>query len=62
MTGSKLYELGLVPDTTIVHIRDAEMHQLASGNWYQDHILNYMNRELESFTWQDDDNIYLDLK
>lgn len=62
MTLSKVIELGLVTDETEVWIRDENMRTLAHGNWYQDNVLDYMDKELECFTWQDDHNFYADLK
>ncbi len=61
MTLRKIHELGLVNDNTEVWVRDPNMHILAHGNWYQDDVLEYMNTELQCFTWKDDENIYLDL-
>lgn len=59
----KIYKLGLIKDNTEMFIRqDEEFHILAHGNWYQDNILNYMHHEIESFTWQDDNKIYVDIK
>ena len=48
-------------DTEIV-IRDPEMKVLYSGNWYEDRIGRYLNDEVESFTWQDDDKAFIDIK
>lgn len=53
----------LINDKTIVHIRNEENFSLlTSGNWYQDNILKYRNIEISSFTWQDNDEFYVDLK
>ena len=62
MTINKIFELGLIHDKTSIWIRDKELHVLAHGNWYQDHILEYEDRKVESFTWQDDNQFYIDLK
>ena len=51
-----------VNDDTEVWIRDPDLHVLAHGDWYQDNILEYLDHELESFTWQDDDNFYIDVR
>ena len=57
MTVSKIFtELGLINDNTEVWIRDNDLHVLAHGNWYQDNVLRYLDNEVESFTWQDDNN------
>lgn len=53
----------LINDKTIVHIRNEENFSLlTSGNWYQDNILKYRNIEISAFTWQDNDEFYVDLK
>lgn len=53
----------LINDKTIVYIRNEEKFSLlAYGNWYQDNILKYHNIEISSFTWQDNDEFYVDLK
>ena len=53
----------LINDKTIVYIRNEEKFSLlASGNWYQDNILKYHKIEISSFTWQDNDEFYVDLK
>lgn len=62
MTLKKILELDLMNDDTKVWVRDADMCVLASGNWYQDNVLNYMHYDVESFTWQYDNNFYIDLK
>lgn len=55
--------MGLIKDNTEVWIRQGDgFHVLVHGNWYQDDILEHMNREVESFTWQDDNNFYIDVK
>ncbi len=60
---SKIYtELGLIDDNTEVWIRDNDLHVLAHGNWYQDNVLNYLNSEVDFFTWQDDNNFYINIK
>lgn len=61
MTIGKLYEMKLINDHTEVIVRDSEFRVLTQGNWYQDNILDYNNRELESFTWQDNNKIFIDL-
>ena len=62
MTLEKIYEMGLIEDYTEIFVRHSEGFKvLAHGNWYQDNVLEYTHREVESFTWQDDDKIYIDL-
>ena len=63
MTIKQILETGLIKDDTEVWIRQGDgFHVLAHGNWYQDDILEHMNREVESFTWQDDNNFYIDVR
>lgn len=63
MTLKKLTEMGLIDDNTEIVIREGEgFDTFARGNWYQDDILAYDTREVESFTWQDDNRLYIDLK
>lgn len=62
MTLEKLYDMGLVKDDTKIYVRDNEYNLIASGNWYQDNVLDHMQDELEAFTWQDDRKIYIDTK
>lgn len=52
----------LIEDDTIIYVRDKDMRVIAFGNWYQDNILDHMQDEIEFFTWQDDNKIYIDLK
>ncbi len=61
MTVKKIIS-ALAGDNTILYIRNKDFGLATSGNWYQDHVLNYMDHEVESFTWQDDDKIYIDIK
>lgn len=62
MTLSKLYDMGLINDETEIWVRRSDFLVFAHGNWFQDNILEYMEREMESFSWQDDNKIYIDLK
>lgn len=53
----------LINDETFIYICDENTSSLlASGNWYQDNILKYHNIEISSFTWQDNNEFYVDLK
>jgi len=62
MTAGKIFELGIAGDSMRVFIRDSESHVLACGSWFQDHVLEYKDYEVESFTWQDDGMLYIDVK
>lgn len=62
MTLARMLEKDLINDSTEVFIRDTDCHVLARGNWFQDNVLDYMNRAVESFTWQDDNKVFIDVK
>lgn len=63
MRVQQIFELKLINDNTEVWIRGEDtLHVLAHGNWYQDNVLEYLNHEVGSFIWQDDDNFYIDVK
>lgn len=61
MTVSKIIESDFVKDDTEIFIR-RDFDIRAHGNWYQDNVLNYHEHEVESFTWQDDKKVYIDVK
>lgn len=59
----KIYEVGFIKDDTEIFIRQGEgFNVFAQGNWYEDKILDYADMEVESFTWQDDNKVYIDIK
>ncbi len=63
MTVEMISEMGLIDDNTEIVIREGEgFDALSRGNWYQDDILAYEKHEVESFTWQEDNRIYIDVK
>ncbi len=62
MAVSYILELGVVDNDTEVFIRDTNCNVLAHGNWYQDVIQDFSDRDVESFTWQDDNKVYIDVK
>lgn len=64
MTLRKIIEIGLVEDDTKIYIRGyGDIPALLTcGNWFQDNVLDYMDREVASFTWQDDKKIYIVMK
>lgn len=59
---NQIVELDIVTDETEIFIRDENSHLLAKGNWYKDSILHRLDCKVESFTWHDDNNLYIDLK
>lgn len=55
MTAEKINETGLIDDNTEIVIREGEgFGTLVRGTW--------CDHEVESFTWQDDNQIYIDVK
>lgn len=63
MKTNEIFELGIIKDDTEIFIRDNNLKILARGNWYEDHILEYTCKKytIESFTWQNDKKIYIDI-
>lgn len=61
MTIRNLFVSGIVNDDTTVIIRDDNFHVTTSGNWYEDNILNYQDMEMEGFTWEKENIIYIDI-
>lgn len=57
-----ILEMGFIDDRTEIFIRDTGFHVLAHGNWYQDNILDHQEKKVESFIWQDDNKVYIDVK
>lgn len=66
MTVKQVMQLGLghelIKDDTEVWIRDEDLRILAHGKFNQDDVVKYLDRVVECFTWQDDDNFYIDVK
>lgn len=52
----------IVNDRTEIYIRDGEFNMLASGNWFNDNVLDHSDDEVECFSWQDDNKVYIDVK
>lgn len=62
MTIKELTTMDLINDETEIYVRDGIFHVLAHGNWYEDNVLNYNHNKIESFEWQDDNTIFIDVK
>lgn len=60
-----LLGLSITKDDTEIFVRNNEsttgFELLAEGYWYKDHILKYSDYPVVSFTWQDDNKIYIDI-
>ena len=64
MTVSEVLELNLHTDRTIIEIvKHAGKYDLhCRGHWYEDHILECENKEIERFEWEEDGDIRITLK
>lgn len=54
MTVKQVIESGLVKDDTRIRIL-CDVGTLASGSWYEDHILNMADKEVKKITWKDNE-------
>lgn len=61
MTVEKIIRMDFIERTTRIFIRQDGASILAYGNWYQDNILDYREREVKSFTWQNHDEVWIDI-
>lgn len=63
MTLENLIMIGnIIDDSTRIIIRcEDSFHVITSGNWYEDNVLNYLNKEIEGFTWEKENVIYIDV-
>ncbi len=43
-------------------IRDQNIKKLSVGHWYEDKILDYADCDVSSFTWQNDNKIFIDIE
>lgn len=57
---SKINETGLVNDQTDIILRN-DFKLVACGKWNDENIAKYYSVSVESFTWQEDNSIYVDL-
>lgn len=64
MTLKTLYGYyNLINDKTTIVIRSRnDIYTLTKGYWFQDNILFYLEREINSFTWSEDNTIKIILK
>ena len=51
-----------IDENTEVYIRNNTFNVLTHGKWYNDNVLRYLDCRVESFTMQDDNNLYIDIK
>lgn len=52
----------IINDRTEIYIRDDNFNIVACGNWFNDEVLDHSDDEAESFSWQDDNIVYIYLK
>lgn len=50
----------MIQKYSFVRVRASMYLHMVTG--IQDNVLNYMHHEVESFTWQDDNKLYIDVK
>ena len=55
MTVLELFALNLHDDNTIVEIfmEEGVFNRILRGNWYQDHILDCLDKPVKEFTWKE---------
>lgn len=57
-----LLESCLVNDQTKIIIRSDLFAVIAQGEWFTDRILEYMDKPINSFTWEKENKLYVDLE
>ena len=63
MTIKKLFDMGVINDTTTVYVLKKDFSDFrAKGNWFQDDIQEYSKRQINSYSWRDCNEVYVDLK
>lgn len=56
---------GIINDHTEIFIRKellGHTQTIAHGNWYQDDVMAHKEDEVKSFTWKDDNEIWIDVR
>lgn len=61
MSLKEIHDLGLINLYTEIYVRDFDLGLVAYGYYFENSILNYSLNKLKSFTWQDNNNLYIDL-
>ena len=54
--------LAITDDNTTVILRNNRLEPIARGKWYYDQVVDHSQDPVESFTWKDDNTLYIDLK
>lgn len=57
-----ILEHGVVDDNTEIIIRNEDNFKLlAVGHWYDDEVLTFEGRKVTSYSWQDDNKVFIDV-
>lgn len=51
MKVKQILESNLVTDNTSILIHNETTHNVIMGDWFQDHILDYIDHEVVKFSW-----------
>ena len=62
MTLQQILESPIINQDTTIIIRNTNLRVLVRGCWFQDGILNHSQDTVESFSWQDDNTVHVDIK
>lgn len=62
MTLQQILESPIINQDTTIIIRNTYLRVMARGCWFQDSILNHSQDIVESFSWQDDNTVHVDIK
>ena len=54
--------LAITDDNTTVILWNNGLEPIAIGKWYYDQIVDHSHDHVKSFTWKDDNTLYIDLK
>ena len=54
--------LSITDDNTTVILRNNRLEPIAIGKWYYDQIVDHSQDPVKSFTWHNDNTLYIDLK
>lgn len=57
-----LLETEIIKDDTEIYIRDSEAQLYARGKWFQDNLLEFSNRLIHCFRWEENNSIFIELK
>lgn len=63
MVVREIVECGIIKDSTEIWLRrwTDTLEVLAHGKWFEDSLLKYLDKKVDSFTWQDDGKVFIDI-